>query len=150
MARRAVYQIIRDLILNAATELQAQELKPIKRVAIYNKDYEQEREKHPMPPRPTVFIEFGTTDWRYDGGKKRGNMPVILHLVQDCYAEGKSGNQGEQKYLELLEYPEVLAGMLTDLKITDQGFLRHLRSEPDHEHGNYLIDRLHFAIDVKA
>jgi hypothetical protein len=152
MIKKEVYKAIRDKVLGMAEEIKAAGFKPISRVEVYNRQYNEleMKDKHVMPPRPVLYIEFGSTPWKKDAGRKRSMLPVTLHLVQDCFSDGRSGSGSEEKYLKLLEFPEWLASKLDEFPIPEQAPLYHTESTPDHDHDQLLVERLWFQVNVKG
>lgn len=107
------------------------------RTIIYNREYEDEENDH-VPPRPYVSVEFGQVDWEHMDGKKEGDVPVRLHLVQDVISF-------VEKQDDLLEYGDIVIQILDGLLISGD-VLEHKGSDPDQDSRHYFVNKENFVI----
>lgn len=81
---------MREELYNAVKRLIEEKLTAVKYVDMWNQNVEFAEEEDAWP-RPAVFIEFGTIEWRpFQGAGRRGSGTVRIHLVTD-WNEGGYG-----------------------------------------------------------
>lgn len=79
-----------------------------KAIEWYNGQYDKQAESLPFT-RPAILIEFGNTEWEPTSlSKRKGIVPITLHIVQDLLVQGRDGGAQHAAFKELLDYPYVI------------------------------------------
>lgn len=94
--------------------------------------------------RPAIFIEFGTVEWtKVNQRSKTGIVPIILHVVTDCY-DVDADDQDMMDSLELLnEVEEIFDGSAIEGCTPFTG----TTSQTDHNHGNLIENVLSYSTE---
>lgn len=144
---KIIYKAIRDRIRANPTHLTDAGHKVPELIAIYNKQYIDE-DKEALPARPLLYVEFGRSDKKVVEGVKEGEVPVIVHIVQDLRVTGSDKSLTEDDYLKLLDYPELIDDILYKAPVGNY-VLEPSDEEPDHDHDSLLVNKLQFKVMVK-
>lgn len=108
-------------------------------IIVYQREYEEEESDH-VPPRDYLSVEFGDVDWETIDHRKEGDLPVIIHVVQDVISF-------DEKQNKLLEYPELVVQVLNELAINGD-ILEHKGSGTPADVRHYFVPKERFVVRV--
>jgi hypothetical protein len=141
-----IYKAIMDRLTEMNPELVAEGFKSVNKLDIWNRQYEEESEGHPLPVRPLLFLEFKEIPVILKAGQKKIETGFILHVVQDCFVDSSNKSKTKDKYLKLLSYPEALEELFDNHFAECLGRLHHVNTIPDHNYKNLIVHKLHFDV----
>ena len=149
MEKRVYEDIIAKITAGAAVITGAGHAAPA-HYAWWNGQYREgiEDESHPYG-RPAIFIEFGATGYVRESGKARGAMPITLHIVQECYTDGRESDPQHADFKKLLEYPYLIIDLLDQVASDCGGSYELTEVEPDHDIRNLMIHRVRWRLKVR-
>jgi len=133
-------RIMKDLYQNIKTFVQTN-IPDIIHVNIWNEQITNIQDEVQFL-RPALFIEFGIVEWnQVNKGKKTGTVPVILHLVTDCY-DTDADDQDMMTSLELLDDVE---SIFDGSAVSGCTPFTSTTTQTDHNHGNLIENILSYS-----
>jgi hypothetical protein len=151
-----IYQNIIDRNNNNPTWFTDKGHKAVRHFAWYHGQYEQQYEEGQNKThafnRPAIFIEFDETNFEQTqstGSSLRGKLPVIIHVVQDLYVDGREGAAQHGDFKALLQYWKLVYDLFQGWRGDSCAGPFVFRTwQPYKENTNMMVDRLLFDVDV--